>query len=184
MFSGCANKVEMSMGYGPEKLINNDVVGKLILVEGKEAWRSPSDGYNKSTRNIHVLQNMADATLNEGYSFFAIARPQEISNYDNGSLMNTAEEFIEKCTSSSAKILTLGNEKCGFAGGGVTIASAIFAFKEQPKTMVAYDAKEVRNYLVQHKHYREDSYEKVSKFEYENLLRKDIPDLGYLMYNY
>ncbi|NCC88450.1 MAG: hypothetical protein EOM05_11420, partial [Clostridia bacterium] len=78
MFAGCAIKPVMSTFYGQEQLVNQDVVGKLIIVEGAEAWRSPSDGYNKSTRNLHVLQNAADATLNEGYTYFAFARPHEI----------------------------------------------------------------------------------------------------------
>ena len=28
---------------------------------------------------MHVLQNAADATLNEGYKYFAFARPHELS---------------------------------------------------------------------------------------------------------
>jgi len=77
--TGCAIKPEMSILYGKEQLIKEDTVGKLIIVEGAEKWRSPSDGYNKSTRNMHVLQNAADATLNEGYKYFAFARPHELS---------------------------------------------------------------------------------------------------------
>ena len=77
--TGCAIKSEMSILYGKEQLIKEDTVGKLIIVEGAEKWRSPSDGYNKSTRNMHVLQNAADATINEGYKYFAFARPHELS---------------------------------------------------------------------------------------------------------
>lgn len=181
MFSGCATKAEMSIGFEAEKVISQDTVGRLIIVQGRESWRSPSDGYNKSTRNTHVLQNMADATLNEGYTYFAIARPNEISNLNSASMMNTAEEFIEKCTSSAGSVLTMGNEKCGFVGGGMSKAAAIYAFREQPKTMVVYNAKDVRDYLIKHEKYRDDSYVKVDKFTYPRIVNDDVQGINSLI---
>lgn len=163
--------------------------GSLFSFQGKTDRDSPmalvSDGHNKSTRSIHVLQNMADATLNEGYGYFAIARPHDISNFDNMSMMNTAEEFIAKCSSSSASILVLGNNaKCGFVSNNVVATAAIFAFREQPKTMMVYDAQGVREYLVANGHYRSDSYEKVDEFLHKRLLLQDIPDVKKLITQY
>lgn len=176
--TGCAIKPQMSTSYGPERIIKNDTIGKLIIVEGAETWRSPSDGYNKSTRNIHVLQNAADATLNEGYKFFAFARPYALSNLNSATMINTAEEFIDKCTTSSASVLTMGNERCGFVGGATTMASAIFAFKNQPKTFLTYNAQEVKDYLIKNEKYRQDSYEKVDRLRaYTENQLQDLPTL-------
>lgn len=158
-FSGCVAKVFVDPLIGTEKSIKGDVVGKMIYVEGKETWRSPSAGYNVKTRNIHVLQNAADATLNEGYKYFAIARPMEISTLENKTIMNTPQEFIEKCTPFGGQIANLGNHRCGFDGEKVWAAVLIIAFKEKPLTFLVYDAKEVVDYLKANEFYRTDSYE-------------------------
>lgn len=159
MFTGCMAKVFVDPSIGSEKSVRGDVSGKMIYVEGKESWRSPSAGYNVKTRNIHVLQNAADATLKEGYMYFAIARPLEVSTLEKQIVMNTPQEFIEKCTPMGEQIFNIGNRRCGFDGEKVWAAVLIIAFKEKPLTFLVYDAKEVMDYLKENSLLREDSYE-------------------------
>lgn len=158
LLSGCG-VTPYAASLSQELPMPNDVVaGKIYYVEGKEAWRSPSGGYNAKTRNIHILQNAADLTLKEGYNYFSFERPVELSNFD-GNMMTKAEEFIEKCTPSEAQILDIGNARCGLNGTAVKASVLIVAFKEAPKTILSYNAKEVKDYLQANKLYRDDSYE-------------------------
>ncbi|ATB69081.1 hypothetical protein SJPD1_0969 [Sulfurospirillum diekertiae] len=155
--SGCGS-APYAAGLSSELPMPNDVPGKIFYVEGKEAWRSPSGGYNAKTRNIHILQNTADLTLSEGYRYFSFERPIELSNFD-GNMINTAKEFIDKCTPSEGQILDIGNARCGLNGTAMKASVLFVAFKEAPKTILSYDAKEVKAYLQENKLYREDSYE-------------------------
>lgn len=155
--SGCGG-APYAAGLSPELPMPNDISGKIFYVEGKEAWRSPSGGYNAKTRNIHILQNTADLTLSEGYRYFSFERPVQLSNFD-GSMINTAKEFIEKCTPSEGQIFDVGNARCGLNGTTVKASVLFVAFKEAPKTILSYDAKEVKAYLQENKLYRDDSYE-------------------------
>ncbi len=157
LLTGCGMK-PYAGSLSQELPLKNDVAGKIYYVEGIEAWRSPSAGYNAKTRNIHILQNAADLTLNEGYSYFAINRPIELSNID-GVMINTAKEFIEKCTPSEGQVFNLGNARCGLNGTTVTAGIMIVAYKEVPKITLTYNAKEVIGYLKQNQLYRDDSYE-------------------------
>ena len=158
LLSGCGIKPYAASFSKEMPLKNNDVVGKRYYVEGKEAWRSPSGGYNAKTKNIHLLQNAADLTLNEGYSYFSFETPNDLSNF-KGNMMTTAQEFIEKCTPSEAQILDIGNGRCGLSGTTVKEGLLIITFKEAPKTILSYNAKEVKEYLKANALYREDGYE-------------------------
>lgn len=157
LLSGCGTK-PYAASLSKESPMPNDVSGKIYYVEGQESWRSPSAGYNVKTRNIHILQNAADLTLNEGYSFFAFERPVELSNFD-GNMMTTAKEFIEKCTPAEGQIFNIGNARCGLNGSTVKEGVLMVAFKEAPKTLLSYNAKDVKAYLKANTLYREDSYE-------------------------
>ena len=74
-------------------------------------------------------------------------------------MINTAKEFIDKCTPSEGQIFDVGNARCGLNGTTVKASVLFVAFKEAPKTILSYDAKEVKAYLQENKLYREDSYE-------------------------
>ncbi|ARU48127.1 hypothetical protein [Sulfurospirillum diekertiae] len=161
VFSGCASKPQMSIDYGKDRIVRNDTIGRVIIVQGKETWRSPSDGYNKATRNIHLLQNSANATLDSGYNYFSFTYPQELSPDGSFSMVNTAEEYIQNCAPNGAFILTIGHRNCGLTTDNQIVTAVIFAYKEAPKTFLVYDAKEVKEYLVKNNHYREDGYQKV-----------------------
>jgi hypothetical protein len=104
------------------------------------------------------LQNIADLTLSEGYRYFSFKRPVQLSNFD-GNMINTAKEFIEKCTPSEAQVFDVANARGGLNGTAMKESVLFVAFKEAPKTILSYDAKEVKAYLQENKLYREDSYE-------------------------
>ena len=172
--SGCVVKpymTEMSI----EKQIRNDVVGKYYYVEGRVSWASPSAGYNIKTRNIHIIQNAADLTLNEGYSYFSIARPFDISTLEKNSIVTTAQEFIDKCTPPEGQIFDVGNMRCGFNGTSATAGVIIAVFKERPLSFLSYDAKDVKGYLKANEMYRDDSYEK-DIARSERVMQKYFPD--------
>lgn len=160
-FSGCSPKVYANNMVGGPLAAKGETFGRLMYVEGKETWRSPSAGYNVKTRNLHVLQNAADLTLKEGFKYFAIGRPLAISNMDGQTTMNTVEEFIEKCTPSEAQIFEIANGKCGFDGEKVWASMIFAAYKEKPLDYLTYDAQEVKEYLISHNLYRSDSYEEI-----------------------
>ena len=88
-------------------------------------------------------------------------------------MINTAKEFIDKCTPSEAQILDIGNSRCGLNGTTVKASVLFVAFKEAPKTILSYDAKEVKAYLQDNKLYREDSYE-INEAEVGKLFPKQI----------
>jgi len=157
LLSGCGS-APYAARLSQELPMPNDVAGKIFYVEGKEAWRSPSGGYNAKTRNIHILQNTADLTLSEGYRYFSFERPIALSNFD-GVMINTAKEFIDKCTPSEAQVFDVGNARCGLNVTTIKAGVLFVAFKEAPKTILSYDAKEVKTYLQENKLYREDGYE-------------------------
>lgn len=155
MFTGCSNKTYAIKQIGGLYQAKGESLGRLMYVEGRESWRSPSAGYNVKTRNIHILQNAADLTLNEGFKYFAIGLPNAMSNM-NGETMNTAEEFIEKCTPSGAQILDMANGKCGLDGSLQWAGIVIAAYYDKPVEYFTYDAKEVKEYLISHDLYRSD----------------------------
>jgi len=177
MFTGCSPKVYANNKVGGAWSAKGETPGQLMYVQGKEAWRSPSAGYNVKTRNIHVLQNMADLTLREGFKYFAIGRPLAISNMD-GSTMNTAEEFVDKCTPSSAQIFDVANGRCGFNGTTMWVSAIFAAYKEKPLEYLTYDAKEVKEYLIANNLYRSDSYEGISL---DTMYLRSFPDVNKLV---
>lgn len=154
LLSGCGTKVALTKG----KTNIQDKQEIAYIVEGTESWRSPSGGYNISTRNAHMLLNAAKATIHEGKKYFAIYKPDEISNV-KGSLINTPEEYIKECLPSGANITTLGNARCGFDGRKAKAAMAIVMFEEEPMEYTTYDAQYVIDYMNQNGYDRKDSWD-------------------------
>ena len=74
-------------------------------------------------------------------------------------MINTAQEFIEKCTPSEGQVFDLGNARCGLNGTTIKAGVLLVAFKEAPKSILSYDAKAVKTYLQENKLYRDDGYE-------------------------
>ncbi|MBE0497274.1 MAG: hypothetical protein IBX45_12720 [Campylobacterales bacterium] len=156
LFSGCsiASKA-CNFNETPAMYQNTNTEVATFYVEGELESRTPSAARNTYTRNIHLLQNAAHLTLENGYSFFAFAHPKGEANNKEGSMINTAEEFIEKCTPSALKILNTG-QNCGWATNNVNAKAIIYTFKERPSEMFTYDAAEVKHYLTENKLWRKD----------------------------
>ncbi len=154
LLSGCGSKSKLIKGAGD---LNGEKVD-MYVVEGVESWRSPSGGYNITTRNAQMLLNAAKATIHEGKSYFAVYKPDAISNV-GGSMINTPEEYIEECLPTGANITTVGNARCGFDGRNVKASMLIVMFDEQPVEYTTYDAQYVIDYMNQNGYEREDSWD-------------------------
>jgi len=157
LFSGCAAKTRScEINKGPQEYPN----GKVFFLTGEESWRSPSAGYNVRTRNAHVLQNAAQLTIDNGFKYFAFIKPSgEISNKE-GSLINTAEDFIKHCAPVSLNPFVIGNSNCGWDSETPDAYAIIVMYKKQPLEMTTYDAKSVKEYMIAQKLWREDGLEK------------------------
>jgi len=154
LLSGCSGKVSLIKDRA-------DIKGKketVYIVEGAESWRSPSAGYNISTRNAHLLLNAAKATKKEGKKYFAIYKPDALSNI-GGSMINTPEEFVKECLPTSANIFNVGNERCGLNGKSAKVGMVIMMFDEEPIEYTTYDAEYVIDYMNQNGYDREDSWD-------------------------
>ena len=162
LFSGCsiASKA-CNFNEIPAMYQNTNTEVATFYVEGELESRTPSAGRNTYTRNIHLLQNAAELTLDKGYKFFAFAHPKGEANNKEGSMINTAEEFIEKCTPSALHIFNIG-QNCGWVTNNVNAKAIIYAFKERPSEMFAYDAAEVKHYLTENKLWRKDGIDTYS----------------------
>jgi len=139
-FSGCASKPQA---------IN---VGKLheapqMLIKVNNGTGAPSWSYNEAKAFRNVLESAATATLKKGYRYFAIVKPDEISNI-KGSLINSAKELIEKCDPASAAFINVagaGLHKCGAYN---TSAKLLIALYNQEQTnFTLYNAQKVIDYL-------------------------------------
>jgi hypothetical protein len=153
LFSGCSYKINACKIENEGHPVSQ--TGNFYMVEGQADGMSISHGQNTKTRNLHGLQNAATLTLERGYKYFAIKFPQgEASNID-GSLINTAEEFIERCLPNPADILNMGRAKCGMPAGNRNIKLGIYVFNEEQPDVMTYNAQDVKDYLVANKLWRE-----------------------------
>ena len=158
LFSGCSSKLRVCeykhRTAQDEKLYKGQ---RTFIVAGQQKWNSPSYGYNNSTRNVHLLQNSAALTLHYGYKYFAfVSIAGNKLNNRKGSLIHTAKEFVNTCTSSSLNMTSVQNvTPCGLGLDGKVYAG-ISIFKKQPYDMTSYNAQEVKDYLVKHDLWRED----------------------------
>lgn len=154
IITGCGPKVNVIKG----KQSLNGEIETTYIVEGTQSWNSPSGGHNIATRNRHILLNAAKATQKEGKAYFAIYKPDAISNI-TGSTINTPEEFMEECMPSGANIITVGNERCGFDGKHSKAGVIILMFDEQPMEYTTYDAQYVIDYMNKNGYEREDTWD-------------------------
>ncbi len=160
MMSGCAGKVTSCELFGNMKSKDSEVNQREFLVRAKEAWRSPSAAYNVKTRETHLLQNMADVTLHYNYKYFSIISPNNKVNNKRGSLVNTAEGFLETCSpATDANPFTVFNSPCGYDAKSPMSYAYIRVYKVQPYEMTSYDAQAVKDYLVTNKLWRDDGIE-------------------------
>jgi uncharacterized protein YceK len=168
-FSGCGTKtISCEVTEGMSNVKN----GRVFLVIGEETWRSPSAGYNVGTRNLHILQNAADTTLDRGFKYFAFIRPGGVISNKEGSLINTAEGFIKACVPSALNPFTVGSNGCGWGREASFGKAIIEVFTDQPLEITTYDAQIVKDYMIAHKLWREVGVE-------EKLETCSLKDMGY-----
>lgn len=155
LFSGCSTKARVCKaainGY-PTSFSGNG-----YAVQGV-AGMSISSGHNVKVRNMHALQNAAQFTLDRGYKYFAIMEPAGEANNEHGSTINTAAEFMERCTKSSLNWMHAGGETCGIPNNPKKITLGIYVFNEQPLEMLTYDAKQTLEDIKALGYYKDEGY--------------------------
>lgn len=157
LLSGCTSKIHSCIYT--DGFPKGDKEHTAIFVNAKESWRSPSAGYNVKTRETHLLQNMADATLHHSYKYFAIVHPNNKVNNKTGSLINTPEGFLNACAPTGANPFTIFNSPCGYSSEAAMSSAVIYVYSERPYDILTYDAQEVKDYLIKNDSWRSDGIE-------------------------
>ncbi|MDD3466193.1 MAG: hypothetical protein PHE67_03510 [Campylobacterales bacterium] len=133
-FSGCSSKSEITYSSKDKGLAGI----KVFNPPAKFATNSSAERASLSA----VMQIAAEQTLSTGNRYFAIVKPDKVSN-TNGSMMNTMKEFIDKCYPST---VSLNLNKCGVAyvGNGSLL---VRMSKNTSDKYLMYDANEVLSEL-------------------------------------
>lgn len=145
LLSGCGVKSKVFVSKSPM-----DQTGEAIIAIHNGAGKVISGWASRETRAFtNAIEVAATTTLENGYRYFAIVKPDEISNL-KGSLINTAKEVIEKCSPSKLLQINiyntgLGLHKCGTYNTRAKLVIAMY--KTQPEDFTVFDAKEVIKYL-------------------------------------
>lgn len=141
LLSGCGSKPKVAMqNYGSDSL-RADI--SISNGAGVPSWSA-----NESEAFENALETAAATTLQKGYRYFAIIEPKEISNF-NGSLLNTPEEILTKCSSSSFLAISIpgtgGLHKCGTYNTNAKMS--IVMFKEEQKDFTVFNAQDVIDFM-------------------------------------
>lgn len=136
-------------GAKPEALIKNHDANSLrAYVNISNGAGVPSWAANESKAFRNALEVAAATTLEKKFKYFAFIEPKEISNFD-GSLLNSAEEILKKCSSSSLLALSVpdtgGLHKCGTYNTRASLS--IVMFNEEQKDFTVFNAQEVLDYM-------------------------------------
>lgn len=140
LFSGCASKPAVSIynNYNPPRAF-------IRIHNGAGA---PSWSHNESKAFRNVLEAAATTTLKQGYKYFAILKPDVISNI-KGSLSNTGKELIEKCDPNAALFISIpgagGLHKCGTNNTRAYLSIAMY--NEEQNDFTVIDAQKLVDYL-------------------------------------
>lgn len=141
LFSGCGAK--------PKALLknhnDNSLRANIFISNGIGV---PSWAANETDAFKSALEVAAVTTLQQNYKYFAFFSPKEISNLD-GSLSNTPEEILEKCSPSALLALhvpgTGGLHKCGTYNTKAKLG--IQMFNEEQLNFTVFNAQEVIDYM-------------------------------------
>ena len=148
LFTGCAVKPKAILASSTD-VKNPEYVVKIHNGTGTPSWAA-----NEKEAFLNVLQASATAAIRKGFNYFAIIKPDSISN-KKGVLINTADELSQKCIPSAFKVLDFGGlHKCGTYG--TNAVWKIQLFHKRPKDILVYSAKDVINYLKSKDFYDED----------------------------
>lgn len=141
LLAGCASKPKV---YFDPRTGDNTALISIMNGAGTPSW-----GSNESKAFRNALEVAARLTLKKGYKYFAIVKPDDISNL-KGSLRNTAKELIEYCSPSAANIFDFGQKlhRCGTYGTNAKLLIEMYNTKRTDYTVI--DAKKVLEYLKKH----------------------------------
>ena len=158
LLSGCASKPEAIVTNSSSK--HPQATIKIANGAGAPSW-----SHNESKAFHNVLEAAAAVTLQRGYKYFAILKPDEISNI-KGSLKNTAKELIAQCDPSSTLFISIpgagGLHKCGTYNTNATMKIAMY--NEEQVNFTVIDAQAVLDYLKKHDLYDDNGVDiKVEK---------------------
>jgi hypothetical protein len=142
LLAGCASK--------PRVYFDPRTGDNTALIRISNGMGAPSWGYNESKAFRNALEVAARLTLKKGYKYFAIVKPDDISNI-KGSLKNTAKEVIEYCSPSVINIAYFGQKlhRCGTYNTQAQLLIEMYNVKRTDYTV--FDAKKVLEYLKKHK---------------------------------
>ena len=148
LFTGCAVKPKAVL------VSNFNVQNPEYIVEIHNGTGSPSWASSEKEAFLNVLQASAITATRKGFDYFAIIKPDSISN-KNGILINTADELAKKCIPSALKVFDFGGlHKCGtYATNAIW---KIQLFHKRPKDILVYSAKDVIKYLKEKDYYDKD----------------------------
>ena len=144
-YSGCASKKSY---VAPSKTQENTYY--ISADSGLSDFGFVHTKYNNTM--YAALQLSAKTTLDNGFNYFEIKAPKSISNTADGSMTNTAKEFIEKCKAGHTAVFTGSLDNCNIHPyGNRTNAGAsvmdIKLHKLPQKKVLVYDAKKIISYL-------------------------------------
>ena len=130
VFAGCSQKQEVA--FSKDKTV--------AAISTYTPSQFKAYGPAERTTLSATMQVAAEQTLATGNRYFAIVKPDQVSN-TKGSMMNTMKEFIDKCYPSVfGTVFTLG--KCGMSNMSTGNMVIVMAKTPSDKVMM-YDANEV-----------------------------------------
>ena len=144
-FSGCSSKSEITYSSKDKGLAGV----KVFNSPAKFATSASAERASLS----NVMQIAAEQTLATGNRYFAIVKPDKVSN-TNGSTMNTMKEFIDKCYPAAlSTAFSLNKCDVAYVGNG---SALIRMSKTQSEQYTMYDANEVLSELKKQDFYDAD----------------------------
>lgn len=146
MLSGCGPKYHLPTGSYLDAQTEHGESIAVVANFMDRGFFSTSAGYLNDVI-MYPLQIAAEDTIAMGYSYFSIAKPEEISNI-NGLMINSAPEYADKCANNNIlKSFVVLTDPCTVVTGelkspyGANLT--IYMYKSTPQNHLAYDARQV-----------------------------------------
>jgi len=139
--SGCGSK------YNTVAVGQNSNLIKLGSFSSLSDYGFVHKRYGNSATGI--LQHAAMYTIFTKNKYFVIVEPEKLANR-HGVMINTAEEYLKKCTPNITGVFVGGLDPCNVhlkRGRGWTANIQISVYKEEQEDFLVYDAKKVLNHL-------------------------------------
>jgi len=174
-----------NISTNPEAGLNN--VDIYLIGTKNDTSNSLSRASDIEESAYFTLQYTAETTLEGGDKYFAVNAPKAMSNFD-GSTISTMEEFVDKCGTSALGGFGSAFDKfgtnsyyCNISGTKIvhTGFMEVAFFKEQPLTILVWDAQAVVDYLK-----KEDLYKEYDKDDIKTIASSHLRGGGIWMNKY